>query len=111
MTQVNQSQLERATEMTEDDLHDEIRVIADYSGKGMMGRQCIAVVGDFSVATSFLLNLAILRCDDSGEANINEVRQELAEITVHTKTDMLGMSGIYYWPYLNVQTDDIEMEG
>lgn len=64
----------------------------EYSGRGMFGKTCLAVVTD---ETPFRFCAKLMR----GAKN-DEEREKLAVILQGTKEDSLGMGRIFYWPDL-----------
>ena len=66
----------------------------EYSGRGMYGEQCLAVVTDDS---------AFVFCANVMNEDEEETRNELANILHATKEDSMGRSSIiFYWPRMKV---------
>ena len=73
----------------------------DYSGRGMYGSTCPAVVyNSQKEAVNDMLNLLIL--DDPGEENYEE-RQAIYEVLVRHEMDSMGRGVVLYFPVLKVK--------
>ncbi|AWN03679.1 hypothetical protein PBI_JACE_59 [Gordonia phage Jace] len=85
--------------------YDEIRT---YSGRGMFGRECLALVGSggSGAPTEFMFDLAVaLSTDGDGDVELWDVRERITALANDMRTDSLGRSTVYYWP--NVTVDGV----
>lgn len=81
-----------------EEMFDDVRY--DYSGRGMMGAECIAIVtdeGGYSIATS----LQKLR-DDHEDEDVSELLDCMLDR--EPRQDSMGLSTVYYWPRLEVES-------
>lgn len=81
-------------------------VRADYSGRGMYGSQCLALVCDgVSDLVQFTLALAeaLAEAVHSDDETAEEVSQLVDVLrTAPTRADQLGLGQVYYWPGVEV---------
>lgn len=61
----------------------------EYSGRGMMGRQCLSVVTEDGMSPFVLLSQIITGCNDVEEAS---------HLVRYAKTDNMGLDTVIYWP-------------
>lgn len=84
---------------------DEGRTCRSYSGRGMMGKQCLGV--DVDNVFGFIANLI----EDLGEQNCNVAfHQELADELREMQTDSMGKGKIVYFPALRFVPPEVEEE-
>ena len=69
----------------------------NYSGRGMYGKQCVAIVAKNGYASVGLLTYHIW------EQASEEARAEWEEILHDTHSDNMGTNVVIYWPKLQVQ--------
>jgi hypothetical protein len=74
---------------------DESNLRFDYSGKGMMGRECLGLEGGISDLINFTIELTARAAFDG---NIEAVAW-----MGNVRSDSMGYSTIWYWPSLNVE--------
>lgn len=72
-------------------VEDGVDVLADYSGRGMYGAQCLAVVGDNYVLEMFLDTCLYYGVD----ARLGNMGQ-----------DSMGLSSVFYWPSIEVGEEE-----
>lgn len=60
-----------------------------YSGRGMMGRQCLSVTTQDGQGLLDLIADVVESCDDEGDA---------ATVLRQAKTDDMGRETVLYWP-------------
>lgn len=60
-----------------------------YSGRGMMGRQCLSVTTQDGQSLLSLIADVVEGCDDQDEA---------AAVLRQAETDMMGRGDVLYWP-------------
>lgn len=84
----------------------------DYSGRGMYGKQCFALVGEvcdcMHVMHSFIMDLydnivqAALDVDDGEDRQSLHVTKHAVDALVHElaniRMDSMGLSTVVYWP-------------
>ena len=70
-----------------------------YSGRGMFGRECLAVVNENNEINPFSFGYEIRELSDDYDI-------EIAKILDNTKTDSFGLSMIYYWPSVPYTSHD-----
>lgn len=79
------------------------RVLDNYSGRGMYGNQCLALVcDDISDLVRWMFGVA--NAADGEEELVAESLQELlaALQAVRTRHDSLGLQQVFYWPGIEV---------
>ena len=81
----------------------ENHLIGDYSGRGMEGAECFALVGDFRLLAKFLVALAELEMmaypDDGGEYNPADNEAKWATwLADEVVSDQMGRDTVYYFP-------------
>ena len=88
------TELQQALEMLIDqcELDGELRT---YSGRGMMGKQCLAINCEVGAVGGALLVSALL---DKDLQNLDDWLPDLLDQLEDTRTDSLGMGVITYWP-------------
>lgn len=71
-----------------------------YSGRGMMGRQCLSVTTQDGQS---LLDLIadVVECCDGGEC-------EAASVLRQAKTDDMGRGSILYWPSVKMPAEAVQ---
>ena len=92
--------------------------VREYSGRGMMGRNCLAVTTDESV-TEFFVELMVnvaeaaiaVNCPDaSSKTRRDEWLQSIREKLLTTRQDQLGKLGnVFYWPNVRYVNDEEEV--
>ena len=60
-----------------------------YSGRGMFGKQCVAVVTETDLPWTEILADLVEACDDCSEA---------ASLVRSVRMDSMGMQTVLYWP-------------
>lgn len=86
-----------------DQYFDDVRT--DYSGRGMFGKECLAVVTDESAWTLRGEIQEILDGLDPTDATNDDLQDGLeALLDREPRQDSMGLSTVYYWP--NVQVED-----
>ena len=90
----------------------------DYSGRGMYGRTCFGYVGNNPGAISLELAAIIARQMDpemdESEVSFTYVMEGLREALYELGSpsrDSMGMSMIYYWPNVSVETESAAVTG
>jgi hypothetical protein len=81
-------------------LEDNFTLLPDYSGRGMLGQACIALVGD----TGDLLRLVaelVATCDDTDTVDTDTV-QVMADTV---RTDSLGYDTVFYFPGITLERE------
>lgn len=76
-----------------------------YSGRGMFGKQCLAISTDdspFDVAAN-LLETSI-RSIEVSEVEFDQ--QHFADILRQTRSDSMGLGSVYYWPSETYESGD-----
>ena len=71
----------------------------DYSGRGMFGNECIAIVTDegcFSIATS----LQEISDEYEDDDEVSEMIESM--LGREPRQDSMGLSTVYYWPAVEV---------
>ena len=74
---------------------DPVRVLTDYSGRGMYGERCVAVVGDHGGFAAFVATLAQMGADLDADDPINELLYQVVNSVV---IDSLGTDRVFYFP-------------
>lgn len=74
-------------------IEDDVDLLTDYSGRGMYGRTCPAVVTDSETFHRLLVGIAFA-CAEQGRT-IDDASQ-----FANAHTDSMGRDTVYYWPYL-----------
>ena len=69
----------------------------DYSGRGMFGRSCIGIVGDFNPLHLVLCLADVLRDEEFDNAE---------DILGRPCQDSMGLSTIVYFPSLNKEEEE-----
>lgn len=97
---VTRDQLDQAA----DQLHDDIEIRTNYSGRGMYDAQCVGVVvSSLSLAVEFTVALArVLAETDGDHADIDAVQERVADIADRMATDSMGYDMIAYWPNMTL---------
>lgn len=67
----------------------------DYSGRGMYGDRCLAIVTDNPVDTVLCLVQEAIGSLDPEET------AEIVEALSNSRTDSMGRSAVIYWPHLS----------
>jgi len=67
----------------------------EYSGRGMYGKKCFALIGNLQDFAAFMLNVVPL-LTDSEEDSIEWTRVSM---------DNMGYDFVYYWPSITVDVD------
>lgn len=93
------------TEILEEiEVQDE-QVRCDYSGRGMYGKTCFALVGGYATLTTFVAEVARRQglFDATGDDSVNpDLFDALDAIVNGLAVDQLGHDLIFYWPRLVV---------
>ncbi len=82
-----------------EEMFDDVRY--DYSGRGMFGAECVAIItdeGGFSIATS----LQELQETYEDDEEISEMLDCM--LNREPRTDSMGLSTVYYWPSIEVES-------
>lgn len=73
-----------------------------YSGRGMMGRQCVSINVDNDMGPNdikTIVGIVTHLQESSSESELGEQLPELLKILRTTRTDSMGRSGsVLYWP-------------
>jgi hypothetical protein len=95
--------------MTNDNLDDHLaKVIANqpgarsYSGRGMYGRECAAVVSD---NMKFMANI-IVELHDDYEDDVTAFEDAVFALFEDIHQDNMGLSTVYYWPSIPWRGED-----
>lgn len=84
------------------DLADIVTYRLDYSGPGLYGCECPAIIGYTADYGRFLLYADQVARGREDEAYVSDLAYYLAE---HTCTDRMADETVYYWPSLEIITD------
>lgn len=88
---VSREDYEALVENIDAQLGGDVDVRDDYSGRGMYGATCLAVVGDNYVLEVFLEGARFYGID----ARLGNMAQ-----------DSMGLSHVFYWPSIEVEKED-----
>lgn len=83
----------------------DVQLRSDYSGRGMFGRSCLAVIGSTSGLVRFafaLVEEVATGLPDEGErlgVLVDAVRES------RTTSDSLGHDTVYYWPGVELEEE------
>jgi hypothetical protein len=83
-----------------DILEDQFTLMPDYSGRGMYGRTCIALVGNTGDLLRFTAELAQIGDDTDTEAA--DTLQIMADTV---RTDSLGYDTVFYFPGITLESE------
>ena len=72
-------------------------VLTDYSGRGMYGNTCVAVVVDREA------ELCILAADLMCAMDPGDEREAVRKVLARTETDSMGRRMVAYWPALRTE--------
>lgn len=94
------------------------RVVTDYSGRFMYGRNCIGIVSNaVSAAQAFAywMGVALLANSEGVDPDdlavpVDELWDVIENIAGNTSTDSMGLANIYYWPHLTYETAEATEE-
>lgn len=70
-----------------------------YSGRGMYGSQCLAVVGTMTEFVRFIASLSAQATDDDQE-NLVELLDAI--VSGRTSVDSMALETVFYWPNVEV---------
>lgn len=90
----------------------DIQYLTDYSGRGMLGKNCVGVTGSAYDLMRFTIH-CIPKLDEdwwaeTGDADTWVERIECSDEWYAVRTDSLGVDAIFYWP--NIRTVKNEEE-
>ena len=75
-------------------------IVADYSGRGMYGEECLGMIYTTSDATALVRLGWALR--DAAEEAEGDKAAVLEEMLTDVRTDSMGREGIVYFPKVSV---------
>ena len=81
--------------------------VREYSGRGMYGHKCVAIVTSMNSLHSFEVGVHLGKAaQDSGRFD------EVEDSILHTREDSMGLGTVIYWPNTPyVDEDTVEGEG
>ena len=81
----------------------EVSFRESYSGRGMYGRQCVAISGDAGSCMEIIKQI-IKEAHLSMAWNDDLDFDSVVDILLDWTEDSMGMGVVYYWPQLNGRT-------
>jgi hypothetical protein len=85
-----------------DILEDQFTLMPDYSGRGMYGRTCIALVGNTGDLLRFAAELAQIGDDTDTDTDAADMLQIMADTV---RTDSLGYDTVFYFPGITLEPE------
>lgn len=90
-------QIENAANASELEMETNVRIA--YSGRGMYGKECLGIVAELGDIMLFLFELL------DGEGAYTDSKSLVAELLNSAARDSMGMSTIWYWSNITVDTE------
>lgn len=73
--------------------------VIQYSGRGMFGRQCLAIVVDEDVPSMYLASLITSEIIRASVIDFfDEAAEDAVRICSEAKQDNMGKGTVFYWP-------------
>lgn len=94
------------------DNFDDVRLLKDYSGRGMFGKLCVGIVGSTGACREALAAAMALAAIDSRNVQMGSSREEtddymlqMFELLMNYHSDNMGTGMVMYWPRIQAMDE------